>query len=58
MHVIIFVMCLITVGNIEKLRNLLFDTFSSTKYFHAHYYAMACLFCTDSFTYSNPMTFL
>jgi hypothetical protein len=37
---------------------MLFDTFSSTKYFHAHYYAIDCLFCTDSFTYSNSMNFL
>jgi hypothetical protein len=36
----------------------LFDTFSSTKYFHAHYYAIACLFCIDSFTYPNSMKIL
>jgi hypothetical protein len=58
MHVIIFVMCLFTVYNIEKIINLLFDTFSSTKYFHAHYYVIACLFCTDCFTYPNFMKFL
>jgi hypothetical protein len=28
-----------------KIQNLLFDTFHSTKYFHAHLYTLACHFC-------------
>jgi hypothetical protein len=39
----------------KKILNLLFDTFHSTKYFHAHLSIIACHFCICCFTYSNAM---
>jgi hypothetical protein len=41
-----------------KILNLLFDTFHSTKYFHAHLSIIACHFCVGSFTYLNAMKIL
>jgi hypothetical protein len=39
----------------EKILNLMFDTFHSTNYFHAHLYAKDCHFCVGCFTYLNIM---
>jgi hypothetical protein len=41
-----------------KILNWLFDTFHSTKYFHAHLYPLACHFCVGSFTYPITMKIL
>jgi hypothetical protein len=41
-----------------KLLNLLFDTFHSTKYFHAHFSTIAYHFCVGYFTYPNTMKIL
>jgi hypothetical protein len=41
-----------------KKLNLLFDTFHSTNYFHAHLYVIACHFCVDCFTYLNAIKIL
>jgi hypothetical protein len=38
-----------------KIPNLLFDTFHSTKYFHAHLSPIACHFCVGCFAYPNAM---
>jgi hypothetical protein len=54
----IFIQCLYTMWNIEKMLNLLFDTFYNTKCFHAHIYAIACYFCVGYFNYSNAMKIL
>jgi hypothetical protein len=42
----------------EKILNLLFDTFHSAKYFHAHLSTIACHFCVGCFTYPNVMKIL
>jgi hypothetical protein len=42
----------------EKILNMLFDTFHSAKYFHAHLYALTCHFCVGCFTYPNAMKIL
>jgi hypothetical protein len=41
-----------------KILNLLFDTFHSTKYFHAHLAIIVCHFRVGSFTYLNAMKIL
>jgi hypothetical protein len=51
---IVFVYCV----DHGKILNLLFDTFYSTHYFHAHLYAIACHFCVGCFAYSNAMKIL
>jgi hypothetical protein len=58
MHMIIFVKCLFIVEIMGKILNLLFDTFQSTKYFHASFPTLACHFCVGSFTYPIAMKIL
>jgi hypothetical protein len=50
----VFVYCV----DLEKILNLLFDTFRSTKYFHALLYPLVCHFCVGSFTYLIAMKIL
>jgi hypothetical protein len=42
----------------KKILNLLFDTFHSTKYYHAHLFIIACHFCLGCFTCPNAMKIL
>jgi hypothetical protein len=41
-----------------KIVNMLFGTFHSTKYFHTHFYALACHFCVGCFAYPNAIKIL
>jgi hypothetical protein len=52
--------CTVVIYYLEprKIINLLFDTFHNTKYFHAHFYVLACYFCVGCFTSSNLLRFL